>query len=110
MVLEHPKKMLILLQELNKSVTYWYTAQAVRLKKSKTLDEAVNSLIFMMDNQVKKYPVEELKEIGKQMRERNKNVLEQIKNHKGYRDDAGKNSKLFNIEEKLFKMENGDAK
>lgn len=81
-----------------------------QVKKCKTLDEAVNSLIFMMDNQVKKYPVEELKEIGKQMRERNKNVLEQIKNHKGYRDDAGKNSKLFNIEEKLFKMENGDAK
>ena len=81
-----------------------------QVKKCKTLDEAVNSLIFMMDNQVKKYPVEELKEIGKQMRERNKEVLEQIKNHKPYRDKAGKNYKLFNIEEKLFKMENGDAK
>ena len=81
-----------------------------QVKKCKTLDEAVNSLIFMMDNQFKKYPVEELKEIGKQMRERNKEVLEQIKNHKGYRDKAGKNYKLFNIEEKLFKMENGDAK
>ncbi len=81
-----------------------------QVKKCKTLDEAVNSLIFMMDNQLKKYPVEELKEIGKQMRERNKEVLEQIKNHKGYRDKAGKNYKLFNIEEKLFKMENGDAK
>tara|TARA_B100002019_G_scaffold157925_1_gene135977 strand:+ start:249 stop:938 length:690 start_codon:yes stop_codon:yes gene_type:complete len=81
-----------------------------QVKKCKTLDEAVNSLLFMMDNQLKKYPVEELKEIGKQMRERNKEVLEQIKNHKGYRDKAGKNYKLFNIEEKLFKMENGDAK
>jgi hypothetical protein len=64
----------------------------------------------MMARQIKKYPAEELPEIGKQMRERNKDVIEQIKNHEGYRDDAGKNYKLFNIEEKLFKMENGDAK
>ena len=62
-----------------------------------------------MDNQFKKYPVEELKEIGKQMRVK-QSSSEQIKNHEGYRDKAGKNIKLFNIEEKLFKMENGDAK
>ena len=81
-----------------------------QVKKCKTLDEAVNSLIFMMDNQVKKYPAEELPEIGKQMRERNKAILERIKHHPEFIDDSGKNYKLFNIEEKLFKMENGDAK
>ena len=79
-------------------------------ERCKDIDQAVTKLDIMMARQIKKYPAEELPEIGKQMRERNKNVLEQIKNHKGYRDDAGKNSKLFNIEEKLFKMENGDAK
>ncbi len=80
------------------------------VQKCKTLDGAVKTLNIIMNNQFKKYPVEELPEIGKQMRERNKDVIEQIKNHEGYRDNAGKNYKLFNIEEKLFKMENGDAK
>ena len=79
------------------------------VQKCKSLDGAVKTLNIIMSNQFKKYPVEELPEIGKQMRERNKDVLEQIKNHEGYRDKAGKNYTLFNIEEKLFKMENGDA-
>ena len=81
-----------------------------QVKKCKTLDEAVNSLIFMMDNQLKKYPVEELPEIGKQMRERNKAILERIKNHPEFIDDSGKNYKHGFLEKKLLQMENGNAK
>ena len=80
------------------------------VQKCKTLNGAVKTLNIIMKNQFKKYSVEELPEVGKQMRERNKEVLEQIRNHKDFiNEDTGKNYTLFNIEEKLFKMENGDA-
>ena len=79
-------------------------------QKVKTLDGAVKSLSIMLSNQLKKYSAQELPDVAKQMRERNKALLERIKNHKDFIDeDTGKTHRLFSLEEKLFKMENGDA-
>ena len=80
------------------------------VQKCKTLNGAVKTLNIIMNNQFKKYPVEELPEIGKQMRERNKAILERIKNNPEFIDDSVKNYKHCFLEKKLLQMENGDAK
>ena len=80
------------------------------VQKCKTLDGAVKTLNIIMNNQFKKYSVEELPEVGKQMRERNKAILERIKNHPEFIDDSGKNYKHGFLEKKLLQMENGNAK
>ena len=79
-------------------------------ERCKGIDQAVTKLDIMMARQIKKYPAEELPEIGKQMRERNKAFLERIKNHPEFIDDSGKNYKHGFLEKKLLQMENGNAK
>ena len=79
-------------------------------ERCKGIDQAVTKLDIMMARQIKKYPAEELPEIGKQMRERNKAILERIKNHPEFIDDSGKNYKHGFLEKKLLQMENGNAK
>ena len=79
-------------------------------ERCKDIDQAVTKLDIMMARQIKKYPAEELPEIGKQMRERNKAILERIKNHPEFIDDSGKNYKHGFLEKKLLQMENGNAK
>ena len=79
-------------------------------ERCKGIDQAVTKLDIMMARQIKKSTAEELPEVGKQMRERNKAILERIKNHPEFIDDSGKNYKHGFLEKKLFQMENGNAK
>ena len=79
-------------------------------ERCKGIDQAVTKLDIMMARQIKKYSAEELPEVGKQMRERNKAILERIKNHPEFIDDSGKNYKHGFLEKKLLQMENGNAK
>ena len=79
-------------------------------ERCKDIDQAVTKLDIMMARQIKKYSAEELPEVGKQMRERNKAILERIKNHPEFIDDSGKNYKHGFLEKKLLQMENGNAK
>ena len=79
-------------------------------ERCKDIDQAVTKLDIMMARQIKKYSAEELPEVGKQMRERNKAILERIKNHPEFIDDSGKNHKHGFLEKKLLQMENGNAK
>ena len=79
-------------------------------ERCKDIDQAVTKLDIMMARQIKKYSAEDLPEVGKQMRERNKAILERIKNHPEFIDDSGKNYKHGFLEKKLLQMENGDAK
>lgn len=79
-------------------------------ERCKDIGQAVTKLDIMMARQIKKYSAEELPEVGKQMRERNKAILERIKNHPEFIDDSGKNYKYGFLEKKLLQMENGSAK
>jgi len=79
-------------------------------ERCKDIDQAVTKLDIMMARQIKKYSAEDLPEVGKQMRERNKAILERIKNHPEFIDDSGKNYKHGFLEKKLLQMENGNAK
>lgn len=79
-------------------------------ERCKDIGQAVTKLDIMMARQIKKYSAEELPEVGKQMRERNKAILERIKNHPEFIDDSGKNYKHGFLEKKLLQMENGNAK
>lgn len=79
-------------------------------ERCKDIDQAVTKLDIMMARQIKKYSAEKLPEVGKQMRERNKAILERIKNHPEFIDDSGKNYKHGFLEKKLLQMENGNAK
>ena len=79
-------------------------------ERCKDINQAVTKLDIMMARQIKKYSAEELPEVGKQMRERNKAILERIKNHPEFIDDSGKNYKHGFLEKKLLQMENGNAK
>ena len=79
-------------------------------ERCKGIDQAVTKLDIMMARQIKKYSAEDLPEVGKQMRERNKASLERIKNHPEFIDDSGKNYKHGFLEKKLLQMENGNAK
>ena len=79
-------------------------------ERCKDIDQAVTKLDIMMARQIKKYSAEDLPEVGKQMRERNKAILERIKNHPEFIDDSGKNYKHGFLEKKLLQMENGSAK